>query len=192
MSLAARGMSVASCGPLMRNLHRSSSTASSLAGAAIALAATLGCASRDDEGGNGSSREEALGQICEAQLAVSGEVRRSAPQPADVFGCWAVGTWTLHPAVVENGCADAPAPKPEYVFEVTRDDEERHHYRYLSDPTWDKVKMKVSSGGGGLCEGGFEIFSGDGRTVTRLKPSLEADGTVGGFGEYEVYRTSQL
>jgi hypothetical protein len=159
--------------------------------APIILLATIGCMPGTYESKN-QSREEALGQVCEASLSVTGSYERTTPQPADVFGCWAVGTWRVTPTVVENGCLEAPALEPEYAFEVTRDAEEVHHYRFLNDPSWANVKMKVSSGGGGICEGGFEIFSGDGKVITRLKPALEADLTVTGFGEYEVYRTSQL
>jgi hypothetical protein len=156
------------------------------------LLGTFACQPGAYEPKNGGTREEALGQICEASLVVTGTYERTAPQPADMFGCWSVGNWRLSATVAENGCAEAPALEAEYAFEVTRDVQEIYHYRYLTDPSWDKVKMKVSSGGGGICEGGFEIFSGDGRTITRLKPALEADLTINGFGEYEVYRTSQL
>jgi hypothetical protein len=148
--------------------------------------------SYEPRAGRGGTREEALGQVCEASLSLSGRFTPGAAQPADVFGCWPVGQWRISAQVVENGCAQAPALEPEYAVEVTRDAEEQLHYRYLTDPSWEHVKLKASSGGGGLCEGGFEIFGEGGTTVVRLKPGLQADGSLRGSGEYEVYDVSQL
>ena len=50
----------------------------------------------------------------------------------------------------------------------------------------------MTSGGSGLCEGGLMIWSADRKTLVNLKPTLRADGTIGGNGEVERYSTAQF
>jgi hypothetical protein len=160
----------------------------------VFVVCALGCAGsfETQETEAAGPRREALGIVCEASLSVAGDFEAGAPQPADVFGCWPVGTWRFTAHVFGNDCPAPPALEDEYAFEVTRTPEERLRIAYTGHPGQSKTRLKVSSGGGGLCEGGFELFSEDFRTVTRLKPSLHADSTITGFGEVEVYTDPQL
>jgi hypothetical protein len=156
-----------------------------LAGITLSLAAMTGCM-----GGALSTEEQVrneLGIQCEAKLAIEGRFEASQTQPSDIFGCWPVGVWTFKATVVENGCPNDPLLEEEYVFEVTRDVEEVMHYQYVNDPSFENVRMKVTSGGSGLCEGGFEVFTPDATILTNLKPNLMPDGTLTGQGEYIVY-----
>lgn len=174
-------------------MKRNGYRASGLAGITLSLAALGGCfggalSPEDDV----MSVRDKLGIVCEASLSIRGSFTQTAPQPVDVFGCWPVGIWRFTTQVVSNDCPTAPALEPEYVFEVTRDEvEETMRYAYKTDPTYDRLRMKVTSGGGGLCEGGFEIYSPDGKTFVNLKPALQASGEITGHGDYEVYKTAQ-
>jgi hypothetical protein len=138
-------------------------------------------------------RNTALGILCDAHLMLNGTFAPDAamPKPAEVEGCWAVGIWTFSATVdMNNGC-EAPKLEKEYKFQVTRDASDNENYTYLTDPANEFVRVKVTSGGSGLCEGGVTIFSTDGKTVWNLKPNLFADNTLGGQGEYEVYGSDQ-
>ena len=139
-----------------------------------------------EESPNDDLVRDRLGIECEAELAVEGTFTPSAAQPTDVFGCWPVGTWRFDATVVSNGCATAPTLDDEYVVEVTRDAEEIMHYSFASHASAD-VGMKVTSGGGGICEGGFEIFGADGKTLINFKPAL-LGGEITGQGDYVVYK----
>jgi hypothetical protein len=141
--------------------------------------------------GDDDDRQDTLGIICEGELSITGTFVASAPQPEDVFGCWPVGTWTFSASVGGHDCPSAPMVLPEYKFSVTRDAEEVEHYSYDTDPAYERVRIKVTSGGGGLCEGGVELYSEDGKHVWILKPSLQADGTLNGSGQYELYGSDQ-
>lgn len=132
-----------------------------------------------------------LDRVCTAMLSLSGSFQESSPQPSDVFGCWPVGTWTFSAAIEDNACPETPVLEQEYAFEVSRDEDGEETYQYLTDPTWERVLIKVTSGGGGLCEGGVEIYSSDGLVVLNLKPALQADKSITGFGEYDLYGTPQ-
>lgn len=133
-----------------------------------------------------------LKKLCEAQLRVQGSFTESRERPQDVDGCWPVGTWTFSatlddPTEGTEACPEPPSLLPEYRFEVMRDDDDVETYKYLTDPEYTRVRVKVTSGGGGLCEGGLELYSQDGSKVLNFKPGLQADKTIRGFGEYEVY-----
>jgi hypothetical protein len=132
-----------------------------------------------------------LGRVCSAVLGLTGAFEESAPQPSDVFGCWPVGTWTFTARVEDNECTEDPALENEYRFLVERDEESVETYTYLTDPAYERVRIKVTSGGGGLCEGGLELYSEDGTKVLNLKPALHADKTITGFGEYDLYLRDQ-
>lgn len=63
-------------------------------------------------------------------------------------------------------------------------------YAYLTDPAARYI-VKVSQGGSGLCEGEVDLYSADGKTVYSLKPELNADSSITGDGEYNIYGTDQ-
>ena len=150
-----------------------------------------GCLSGPSAESAAADRQQQLGIICEAQVELAGHFQPGAARPSDVFGCWPVGTWTFSAAVESTDCASAPALEPEYAFSVTRDADQIEAYRFLNEPTRDGVKLKVTSGGSGLCEGGLMIYSADRKTLVNLKPTLHADGTVTGNGEIELYARPQ-
>lgn len=134
------------------------------------------------------NRQQILGIQCEAQLTISGTFTPGMAQPVDVFGCWPVGTWTFTATVGSSDCSSTPQLEPQYSVVVTHDAvTELQSYAYATDPANQRVLLGVSSGGAGLCEGGFSIFSADGKSVVTLKPTLHADGTITGTGEYELY-----
>ncbi len=132
-----------------------------------------------------------LGIICSGELAITGHFELGAPQPDDVFGCWPVGTWTFSASMVNSDCSDTSGLLPEYKIGVARDIDENETYMYLTDPAHEKVRLSVTSGGSGLCEGNFEVYSNDGKILVNLKPALNADGSITGNGEYEVYGSDQ-
>jgi hypothetical protein len=137
-------------------------------------------------------RNDQLGILCASEVTLAGRFELGAPQPDDVFGCWPVGTWTFSATVANGDCSDTSGLLPEYRFSVTRDGEdETDSYAYLSQPGYERVRLSVSSGGGGLCEGNLEVYSPDGKILVNLKPALQADGSIDGSGEYEVYGSDQ-
>jgi hypothetical protein len=131
-------------------------------------------------------------KICEAMLALSGSFAPSTPKPDDVAGCWPVGRWTFSATVEMNSCEQPPKLEPQYQFDVVRDAEDVETYAYFTDPADERAFIKVTSGGGGLCEGGLLIYSDDGKEILNLKPALQADQTLNGFGEYDVYQCDQF
>lgn len=166
-------------------------------GAAIAISGCLGSyksptAPIPDPPGD--KRTETLGIICEANLAITGSFVLGAPQPEDVSGCWGVGTWTFKAAPMQGGvntCKDGVKLENEYVFKATRDVDDNEIYEYVTDPTNTNVRIKITSGGSGTCEGGLSIFSSDGKIIWNLKPNLHVDNHLDGQGEYEVYGSDQ-
>jgi hypothetical protein len=155
-----------------------------------ALGTLLGCVSSPD--GSPEDRQAQLGIVCEAQVAISGRLAGGARRPSDVFGCWPVGTWAFSATIESTDCASPPALEPSYAFSVARDSDQIESYRFLTDPAREGVKVKVTSGGSGLCEGGLMIWSADKKTLVNLKPTLKADGTIAGNGEIELYSQPQF
>ena len=152
-------------------------------------------------------------RICTATLALTGTFMMSAAAPdevnndtrlppadgmPDVTGCWPTGVWTFTAAVTENTCATPPVPEPQYRFTGT----------FIADsmmegPTYDfalnapalteNYRLKVSSGGGGLCEGGIEIYTDGATKAWILHPTLNVfnmSGPLAGVGEYAEYKTA--
>lgn len=160
---------------------------------ALAVGSLSGCFSPGESRSSDiddTARRAALGISCESKLSITGSFVRGADQPADVMGCWPVGKWTFSATVEDSDCLGEIAMEQSYSFDVTRDADENYFYTVNTSPTG-KHRIKVTSGGSGLCEGGLEIFSADGMTVTNFKPQLNADGTIVGFGEHTVYTANQ-
>jgi hypothetical protein len=142
--------------------------------------------------GKGELEADQNGKVCSAYLSVAGTFAESrAADPLEVKGCWPVGTWTFKATLEQNECAEPPTLEEEYAFLVERDEDGKETYQYLTDPNWERVYIKVTSGGGGLCEGGLEVFSEDGTKVLNLKPALQADATLTGFGEYDIFKVDR-
>jgi hypothetical protein len=174
-----------------------------LASFALALLPLSGCLEQavgGPGGGNmqqqqeppGDNRGSVLGIACVATLSISGQFTLGLAQPADIFGCWPVGTWKFAAKVESSDCQEAPKLESQYSLTVGWDATlEEYTYKYDNDPTYQRVRLKVSSGGGGLCEGGVTVYSQDGKVVTNLKPALQADNTINGNGEYEIFTSDQ-
>ena len=162
-------------------------------GALLAVLAASGCTLGDGPTGGIDDRDDVLGIECNATFETSGTFA-GEPQPDDIDGCWPVGTWTFTASMDSNECATPPALQEEYEFVVEdlidEQGNEQRTYMYLTEPTAN-YRLKVTSGGGGLCEGGLEIFSEDGKQFWNFKPALNADASITGFGEYALYREDQ-
>lgn len=135
--------------------------------------------------------------LCSAGLTMTGTFTVGTPKPAEISGCWPIGTWTFTAAVGEHDCAAAPTPLPQYQIRVDRDltSEDPDFswiYTYVTDPNDATADVSVTSGGGGLCEGIVMVYSADGKTVWNMHPALQADNTLNGTGDYEVHTINQV
>jgi hypothetical protein len=166
-----------------------------LLGLAFALILSSGCIPvtnfEPKEMPPSDNRMTALGLQCDADLAITGSFVQEVAKPVEIEGCWPVGTWTFKASAVANRCPDAPTFENEYKFRVTRDAEDNESYEYLTNPAYERIRIKVTSGGSGLCEGGVTIWSLDGKTIWNMKPNLHADNHLDGQGEYEIYGEDQ-
>lgn len=157
-----------------------------LATALTALA--LGC-----DGSVGQEDDELL---CSTQFTVSGTAVLET-KPADVSGCWPVGTWTFTLAQTANSCNPMPTPLGQYQIRIERDlaAEEPDHtflYHYQTDPADATATVSVSSSAGGVCEGILLLYSADGKQVWNLHPALHPDSTIDGLGDFETHSTNQI
>ncbi len=138
-----------------------------------------------------------LGRVCGSTFSITGSYQQSLAQPADVEGCWGVGTWTFSAKVESNDCTSAPAVLPMYQFKVDEttdaDGNPDQTFTYMTDPS---VHNRVKISGNGIgCEGELDLFSADGTQVYILKPELPKDAANGaalsGDGEFWIYKTDQ-
>ena len=137
--------------------------------------------------------------------------------PLDPFtGCWPVGTWNFTVSIdpSDENIQDITGDKqPDrcgrvagtsiatfdsgYSFTVTRVQDANgtdfvDDYRVNNLPADKKLyKVKVTEGGGGLCEGGLEIYSLDGLSYWNLHPALNANNTLSGVGDFHIYEEKQ-
>lgn len=184
---------------------------------------SAGCVGGVD-GGSGARPDGAIGSgsgdvdriTCTTELSI-GEAPNppgtfaTAPVPADVTGCWPVGTWTFSVQISaqQNSpptCATPPTLAPQYQFRGELDtsvedpDNFTYKYTYLTDPQVDP-RISVSSGGGGTCTAKLSFFSADGKSVLSIEPYLVANpdpaapnpqtGEIKGKGTYEVHTLDQ-
>ena len=135
------------------------------------------------------ARLDALGIICETTLTVSGTYTQTeAPPPDHGGGCWDVGTWAVKTTVNFLGCDPQETLEQEYVFNVWRDDDSYSYVDYMGqwndDP--ERLNLKITNSGDGLCHGNFEMFRSDG-VVLSFFPTLQPDGTLTGDGAFDVW-----
>jgi hypothetical protein len=147
-------------------------------------------------------------QLCHTDVNITGTMIPTA-KPADYdpelgdTNCWAAGVWTFTAAPAaanEDGTAQCVTTSllPEYKVIVVKDfaNEGKESYAFATNPQA-TTRLKVSSGGGGLCEGVFEIYSSDGKVLHNLHPALLPAPTPGanhqlnGKGEYQVFEVDQ-
>lgn len=143
----------------------------------------------------GTNRNSALGIICNATFKLTGSFSPSSTDPSgDPQNCWPYGNWTFTAAMNTDECQTPPTLLPQYQFTVSQtvdaNGDTQDVYAFTSDPS-SHYRLKVSGDGGGLCQGGLEIYSMDGKQYWDMKPSLETGNTVDGFGEYALYDSDQ-
>ena len=164
------------------------------AGAWLLATIALGACGVGGASPDGADRNAQLGIVCNASFKTQGTFAIGSPQPAGVQGCWPIGVWTFTATMNTNECPTAPALQAQYQFKAEEIPDNNgdpvQTFTYLTEPAA-HYRLKVSSGGGGLCEGGLQIYSPDGLQFWNMKPSLNADGSLTGFGEYSLYKTDQ-
>lgn len=120
----------------------------------------------------------------------------------DIQGCWPAGTWTFALTRIDGDCSPAPTIPPSFSFEVDfiADPIEPDFMETLiapavgSGPAAD-YRLHVSQGGGGLCEGGLEVFTADGKESYNLHPVLDVfnvSGPLIGSGEFSRFSKNQI
>jgi hypothetical protein len=161
---------------------------------AFAGACTTGAVGDDVPGDDGGGDDSSDRITCEAAVTLSGTMVAET-QPAEVIGCWPVGTWTFSPTLGTNTCPTPPPLLGTYAFTGERDlTSAEPDFTWIftvtapNDPT---AHVGVSSGGGGLCSAAMMVYSADGKTVTNLHPALGEGGVLTGNGTYEVHTTDQ-
>jgi hypothetical protein len=146
-------------------------------------------------GGGGSTTPPPIGnRLCTSVLSFAGNYVQGNPPPSDLEGgCWPDGTWTFTANVDSTDCAAGMAPtvQPQYVFQVTQDDDFNMTIVYQTDPTNMNISLKISGGDGAVCTGAFLIFSSDGKTIWNLRPALQPDNTLNGHGDIQVWDADQ-
>lgn len=113
----------------------------------------------------------------------------------DIEGCWPVGTWTFTLTRTGGDCSPAPT-LPSIAFDVDFVDDpiEPGYMEILTSPSIADHRLHISQGGGGLCEGGLELYSADGKEVFNLHPTLDVFNTSGplaGAGEFSRFSKNQ-
>jgi hypothetical protein len=149
----------------------------------------LGC--KSSKSVDDPQREQLLGITCEASLTLSGSFAPGAPPPASIVGCWGDGTWSFSAKVVSNQCPHPPQLESQYQMAISHDATNSPQFQYLNDPTNTDTIMRMTAGGGSLCEGELTLFHSSGTVVTTLKPHLYSDGHIDGQGTASTYTTDQ-
>lgn len=159
----------------------------------------LGACGVGDPQADSDNRDEQLGIVCNATFTTTGTFAAAAPtRPAGETGCWPVGTWTFTAKVDQNECDTAPSVLASYSFKVDRavDPDPAKDEGYVESYTWlGGTELKVRKVGVSAladgCQGGIELFSADGTQFWNMRPHLNPDGSVNGFGEYALYDSNQ-
>lgn len=140
---------------------------------------------------------------CQTELSTSGTFTQNTPPPFERGGggglsrpdCWPDGVWTFSATVTKDDASCMPNLMSQYQFQVTVDQNrttgDQYTYSYLNDPSYMFVRMKVSGGGGGQCDGDLEVFSTDGKSVLNMHVALQPDNSLNGLGTYSQYTVSQ-
>ncbi|HEU0029561.1 MAG TPA: hypothetical protein VFQ53_02935 [Kofleriaceae bacterium] len=173
------------------------------------LVMAVGCGVGDDDGGGGDPDPNPNRLKCTAAFTLSGTFTEGSPaRPVGQGGCWPVGTWTFTATV--NNTADVlditgdgqgdrcgevsgttpPTVESSYSFQVNRVEDPSmdglvESYNYLGSSP-DFLRVHVSEGGAGDCEGTMEFVSQDAKQWWIFKPD-QAGTTINGSGEYNLY-----
>jgi hypothetical protein len=183
----------------------------SVLGSIVALSAcTTGSGGTSITPGMPEAGNQQLGIICSTFYAASGTfVPNTADPPPDGFnGCWPIGTWTFALTVSTDAsmgggidsCASsghALTPLAQYSFTGTTsldtDGDPVEHFTYnpqSGDPTLNYT-AKVTEGGSGVCEGTVALYDSTGTKVLTLTPELNADNSITGNAEFDLWPTDQ-
>src|SRR3954467_5654131 len=74
-----------------------------------------------DPSADTDNRDDQLGIVCNATFTTTGTFAAGMPgRPADVTGCWPVGTWTFTAKLDQNESPTAPSLLASYSFRVDR------------------------------------------------------------------------
>jgi len=178
-------------------------------GALVSLLAFTACGVGDDDG------VDPNGRTCTTTYTTTGNVTGQTAVPdnnmdgqPDISGCWPQGTWKFRATADGGNCSPEPVPLPEYEIKIdygcfpagkncgpdaTPENAGEYGFQVnMITETPLRKKLKYSSGGGGLCYGGFELFSDNGLEVWNFKPTLNADLTLGGIGEFSRFNKDQF
>lgn len=185
-----------------------------LAFSAISLLLIGACGVGDDGGPTGPTDP----RLCTTSFSLTGTFTVGAAPPdavnnetreppgdgvPDIEGCWPTGTWTFTAAVKANtsnepDCAPQPTAPQSLQFKVdfVNDPiEPTYTYTVIAPTTFKKTTAKVTSGGGGLCEGLMELFSEDGLETFNFHPVLNVfnqNGPLEGQGEFARFSVNQI
>lgn len=166
-----------------------------------------------DAGYVGPPSEAAMTQegiICSTFYSSAGTFvpNTAEPPPANFTGCWPIGAWTFSLTINTNTatgggtdtCAPAgkePTPLAMYQFtgstgsDAQGDPTENFSYTaQASDPNV-HTTIKVTEGGSGVCEGNLTLYDTTGEKVWSLSPELNADNSITGGAEFDLYGTDQ-
>lgn len=186
---------------------------------ALSLVLLAACGVGDDGGGGGGSNTTTPGLKCVETYTTHGSVMNVPAIPdndgdgqPDIQGCWPAGLWSFTATAagadgVDPECSPAPSIEPKYEVQIdygcypagkscapdaTPDMAGEYGFdvQLKTGPTL-RNHLKYSSGGGGLCEGIFEFFSDDGKQVWGFHPTLQADSSLDGHGEFGQYDHDQ-
>lgn len=144
-------------------------------------------------GSNGGTPAPVGNLICQATLSISGTYTQGNAPPADYEPgtCWPDGMWTFTATVTDSDCQNTPSLEPQYQFQVVEDADFNDTITYVTDPNNMNITTKISGGDGAICVGAFLIFSADGKTIYNLRPALQADNSLNGQGDIQVYDADQ-
>jgi hypothetical protein len=186
--------------------------------ASVLLGLSVGACGVGDDGTHSTitTPNDALGVVCDDPLTTTGTWQMgtvcsdtgntcsgtcpggatcAAVQPATALGCYPIGTWTFTATLTGTEACAAPVQLlPSYTVVLTQISDQQGDpvqiATYTTDPTTHS-RTKVSSGGSGLCEGDFELFSPDGTQQWNFTPDLNADNSITGQGLYRLYTSDQ-
>jgi hypothetical protein len=151
-----------------------------------------------------------LGITCSTFYASSGTFVPNAgdPPPTNFSGCWPIGAWTFsltpNTDTTTGGGVDTcmsgghePTTLAKYQFTGTttldQDGDPVEHFTYKAqsnDPNIHST-IKVTEGGTGVCQGSMSLFDTTGTKVWTLSPELNADNSITGSAEYDLYGSDQ-
>jgi hypothetical protein len=181
-------------------------------GAVASLLLFAACGVGDDGTDPVNPNPTAAERLCSDTFELSGTFTLGMPSPdnvnnetqvapgdgiPDIQGCWPTGTWRFTLASTGGDCSPAPTVPTSVEFRVDfiNDPVEPGYSEVLVAPVSEHHRVHVSQGGGGLCEGGIELYSTDGKEVYILNPTLNVfnqNGPLGGSGEFSRFSKNQI